>query len=97
MPGTVPYTPAMHYGSPSFHYMLKTQGGSFATCAPVISHPSGIPSSPRSLPSSPSMAGVHRMNSSITKKDASELKIGQPQPSQGANLSSSSSGAIRVT
>ncbi|KAL6123407.1 hypothetical protein ACLB2K_075929 [Fragaria x ananassa] len=96
MPATVPYTPAMHYGSPTFHYMLKTQGGNFATCQPVISHPSGIPSSPRSVPSSPLM-GVHRTNSSITKKDALELKIGQPQPSQGANLSSSSSGAIRVT
>ncbi|PRQ59740.1 putative transcription factor MYB-HB-like family [Rosa chinensis] len=96
MPGTVPYTAAMHYGSPTFHYILKTQGGSFATCPPVISHPSGIPSSPKSLPSSPSM-GVHRRNSSISKKDALELKIGQPQPSQGANLSSSSSGAIRVT
>ncbi|KAM5557001.1 putative transcription factor [Rosa sericea] len=96
MPGTVPYTAAMHYGSPTFHYMLKTQGGSFATCPPVISHPSGIPSSPKSLPSSPSME-VHRRNLSISKKDALELKIGQPQPSQGANLSSSSSGAIRVT
>ncbi|XP_050386875.1 probable transcription factor At5g61620 [Argentina anserina] len=96
MPGTVPYTPAVHYGSPTFHYMFKTQGGNFATCQPVIAHPSGIPSSPRSLPTSPSV-GVHPMNSPITKKDALELKIGQPQPSQGANLSSSSSGAIRVT
>ncbi|KAI5346792.1 PREDICTED: mRNAion factor [Prunus dulcis] len=94
LPENVPYTPMMHFARPSYHYMIKTHGN-FATCAPVISHPSGIPS-PRSLPSSPSMAGRIGM-SSPAEKDALELKIGQPQPSQGANLSSPTSGAIRVT
>lgn len=94
IPENVPYAPMMHFARPSYHYMIKTHGN-FATCAPVISHPSGIPS-PRSLPSSPSMAGRIGM-SSPAEKDALELKIGQPQPSQGANLSSPTSGAIRVT
>ncbi|XP_068314706.1 probable transcription factor At5g61620 [Pyrus communis] len=98
IPGNVSYAPMMHFYRPSYHHMIKNHGNS-PTSAPVISHPSGIPSSPRSLPSGPSMAaGRISSMTSAAEKDALELKIGQPQPSQGANLSpSSSSGAIRVT
>ncbi|TQD98567.1 hypothetical protein C1H46_015815 [Malus baccata] len=98
IPANVPYAPMMHFYRPSYHHMIKNRGN-FPTCAPVNSHPSGIPSSPRSLPSSPSMAaGRISSMTSAAAKDALELKIGQPQPSQGASLSPpSSSGAIRVT
>ncbi|XP_009370418.2 probable transcription factor At5g61620 [Pyrus x bretschneideri] len=95
IPANVPNAPMTHFYRPSYHHMIKNHGH-FPTCAPVISHPSGIPSSPRSLPSSPSMA-ITSMTSAA-EKDALELKIVQPQPSQGASLSPpSSSGAIRVT
>ncbi|KAM1371527.1 hypothetical protein ACFX2I_041740 [Malus domestica] len=98
IPANVPYAPMTHFYRSSYYHMIKNHGN-FPTCAPVISHPSGIPSLPRSLPSSPSMAaGRISSMTSAAEKDALELKIGQPQRSQGASLSPpSSSGAIRVT
>ncbi|XP_022985491.1 probable transcription factor At5g61620 [Cucurbita maxima] len=68
--------------------------------APMAGHPSGIPPSPRTSPSRPILQQLQpsaiAVAASNFEADALELKIGLPQSPQPQNLSSQTSGAIRV-
>ncbi|XP_050943234.1 probable transcription factor At5g61620 isoform X2 [Cucumis melo] len=73
--------------------------------AAMVAHPSGIPPSPRSSPTrtllmqqpaASALAMAAAASSAFDQSDALELKIGLPQSPQPKNLSSQTSGAIRV-
>lgn len=84
-----------NFGRQSYSY-VPINHGSFASCGPIIAHPSGIPS-PRSLPSNPYDHKHEGRGVVSAEKDGLELKIGPPQAPQGSKLSSPASGAISVT
>ncbi|XP_022141165.1 probable transcription factor At5g61620 [Momordica charantia] len=93
----VPIIPLVNIGG-----SVMTVGKSSSPNATLISHPSGIPPSPRSSPHRTTTATKLELQlqlqpSGFEASDALELKIGLPQSPQPKNLSShTSGGAIRV-
>nr|POF11868.1 hypothetical protein CFP56_41017 [Quercus suber] len=82
--------PALVCGAPNY---CQIPSMNFWTCASDIIHPSDIPS-PHSFPHCLSDLGL---GLSSIARDVEELSIGQPQTSRGTNISTQTSGAIRVT
>lgn len=94
-PNNVPMIPMVNLGRRGGGVMSPTR-------SPMAAHPSGIPPSPRSSPSRPLLlhqlqpSALAAVAASSFETDALELKIGLPQSPQPKNLSSQTSGAIRV-
>ncbi|KAG7030864.1 putative transcription factor [Cucurbita argyrosperma subsp. argyrosperma] len=102
-PNNVPIIPLVKLGRRSSAVMampkspIRTSSPNAAAAAALVAHPSGIPPSPRSSPQRPLMVQLQASAMAASfETDALELKIGLPQSPQAKNLSSQTSGAIRV-
>lgn len=103
-PNNVPIIPLVKLGRRSSAVMampkspIRTSSpNAAAAAAALVAHPSGIPPSPRSSPQRPLMVQLQASAMAASfETDALELKIGLPQSPQAKNLSSQTSGAIRV-
>lgn len=105
-PNNVPIIPLVKLGRRSSAVMampkspIRTSSpnaAAAAAAAALVAHPSGIPPSPRSSPQRPLMVQLQASAMAASfETDALELKIGLPQSPQAKNLSSQTSGAIRV-
>ncbi|KAK7845925.1 putative transcription factor [Quercus suber] len=95
MPGSALFipNPMVNFASQSYSCWLPGTQQTFCTLASDIIDPSDIPSPPSFCRS---LSDLGNRLSSIAR-DVEELTIGQPQTSRGINVSTQTSGAIRVT
>ena len=85
--------PMVNFARPSYSCWLPGTQQTFCTRASGVIDPSDIPSPPSFCCS---LSDLGNRLSSIAR-DVEELTIGQPQTSQGINVSTQTSGSIRVT